>query len=72
MSSSPNTPCISEAYSARPNVPSETLDRYISDIPATTVGPRNLPEDPLERLMAILDEALEITDDGEDTMLPIW
>jgi hypothetical protein len=35
------------------------------------VRPRNLPNDPLERLTAILDEALEIIGDEEYTMRPI-
>jgi hypothetical protein len=70
MSSSQNTPCISEAYSASPNVLAETLHRYISDIQAMMLGPRNLPKDPLERLIAIIDEALEIADYEEDTMRP--
>jgi hypothetical protein len=72
MNSSQNTLCISESASARPkaesaspNVLAETLHRYISDVQAT-----NLPQDPLERLMAILDEALEIVNDEEDTMRP--
>jgi hypothetical protein len=71
MSSSQNTLCINEAYSAGPNVPAATLHRCISDIQATMVRPRNLPKDPLERLLAIIDEALEIAGDEEDTMRPI-
>jgi NaMN:DMB phosphoribosyltransferase len=71
MSSLQNTLCISEAYSSSPNVPAETMHRYISDIQATMVRPRNLPKDPLERLTAILDEALEIIGDEEYTMRPI-
>jgi hypothetical protein len=75
MSSSQNTLCISEAYYASHNVPADTLHRYISDFRdfrAMMVEPRNLPKDPLERLLAILDEALEISGNQEDTMRPIW
>jgi hypothetical protein len=72
MSSSQNNLCISDDYFTSPNVPAETLHRYISDFQATMVGTRNLPKDPLERLMAILDEALEIIGDEEETMRPIW
>jgi hypothetical protein len=72
MSSSQNTLCIIEAYSASRNVPAESLHRYISDIQDTMVGPRNLLKDPRERLMAIIDEVFQIIVDEEDTMRLIW
>jgi hypothetical protein len=69
MSSSQNTHCIREASSTSPNVPEETLHRFFSDIQDTMVGSRNLPNDPLELLMAVLDEAMEIIGNEGDTRL---